>query len=356
LQNSPNRILLTPPQLAADNIKERITCIRSHRERIFNVSVEVRHSKLVCHNYGHGGAGWTFLFGCVEESIRQFEAAITQNPHFQHKDIAVIGAGCYGLLTAIMLKQRGYRCIIRAKESDNLASHNAAGFFFPRPRKSSTDSEKATFYAMGIASYQTYLAIAAGNHPFLKSGAKVIPAYFGLDIDPGFASYHAQDLIAPPEHVIVDFGNGKQYPMMRYDIIHINAQQLMQQLHAHVQALQIPIVCQTVQTFDQLTEPIIFNCAGWGAKQLTNDARLIPVQGHLITLQQQPCPEQLEYLINVKVVMTNADGTQRDELVYYAPKNEGILGITFKRGCDSLTAHDYEFDRLLKRCKDFFGT
>ena len=352
----PSIISLKPPQLAAHNTKEGVTCIRPHRERIFKVSVEFTHEKLICHNYGHGGAGWTFLFGCVPELIQQFEAALEQNPSFKNKPITVIGAGCYGLLTAIMLKQQGHKVTIIAQETNNLASENAAGFFFPRPRKSSTEQEKAIFHAMGIASYKAYLAIAASKHSFIKTGASIIPAYFGLDIDPGFGPYHAQGLIEPPIPITINFGNGKEYPMMRSDIIYINAERLMQQLHARVKELHIPIISQTVDTFDQITEPIIFNCAGWGAKKLTNDPRLVPVQGHLITLQQQSHLDQLEYLINVKVIMTNPDGTQRDELIYYAPKGQGVLGITFKRGCDSLTANTHEFDRLLQRCHDFFGT
>ena len=61
-------------------------------------------------------------------------------------------------------------------------------------------------------------------------------------------------------------------------------------------------------------------------------------------------------MINVKVIQNTPKGTPRDELIYYAPKESGILGITFLRGQDSLTANHHEFDRLLQRCKDFFGT
>ena len=39
-----------------------------------------------------------------------------------------------------------------------------------------------------------------------------------------------------------------------------------------------------------------------GGKKLTHDARIIPVQGHLITLHKQPSMEQLQYMINVKVI------------------------------------------------------
>ncbi len=93
-----------------------------------------------------------------------------------------------------------------------------------------------------------------------------------------------------------------------------------------------------------------------GAKKLTNDARIIPVQGHLITLKNQPSLEQLKYMINVKVVQKNPAGNLRDELIYFAPKDQGILGITFIRGQDSLINNQHEFDRLIERCRNFFGT
>ena len=60
-------------------------------------------------------------------------------------------------------------------------------------------------------------------------------------------------------------------------------------------------------------------------------------------------------MLNVKVVMTDALGNSRDELIYYSPKESGVLGITFIRGKRALLANEHEFDRLLLRCHDFFG-
>ena len=82
---------------------------------------------------------------------------------------------------------------------------------------------------------------------------------------------------------------------------------------------------------------------------------MIPVQGHLMSLKNQKNLSCLEYMINVKVVMVDSFGRTRDKLLYYAPKESGILGITFLRGEDSLTANEHEFYDLLKRSRDFFG-
>ena len=70
----------------------------------------IKNGKLIIHNYGQGGAGWTFLFGCVNESIRLFQQKNINNP------VCIIGAGCYGMLTAINLKLLGYNVKIIAKD------------------------------------------------------------------------------------------------------------------------------------------------------------------------------------------------------------------------------------------------
>lgn len=124
-------VYLTPPQFSHEHIKEKITCVRAHRERLFRLSSEQIREKLVFHNYGQGGAGLTFLFGSVNESMRQFKQQLLENPALKDEPIAVVGAGCYGLLTAIHLVHAGHKVRIIAKETEKTSSANAAGFFFP---------------------------------------------------------------------------------------------------------------------------------------------------------------------------------------------------------------------------------
>ena len=86
------------------------------------------------------------------------------------------------------------QCINVAQEIDGIPSTKAAGFFFPRHRKCSTEQEKAIFQSFGIDSYKTYLQISRGDHPFIHGGSVLLPAYYGLDIDPGFEPYHGEEI------------------------------------------------------------------------------------------------------------------------------------------------------------------
>jgi len=350
-------VVLTPPSVSPDHILEKLVCIRAHRERIFQVSTVMHDRKLICHNYGHGGAGWTFLFGCVNASLRLYNQHCTRLPSLAKEPIAVIGAGCHGLLTALILARQGKQVRIIAQDNTTMIpSYKAAGFFFPRPRKSSTEQERTIFEQFGMESYTLYRQIALGCHPFITRGAQLLPAYYGSDIDPGFDPYIQHGLMEKPETVIIDFGNSKRYQAQAYTAIFIDAVIIMQELHTELAKLSVPIITDTINNFCQISESVIFNCAGKSAGLLAGDTRIVPVQGHLITLQQQPDMSKLNYMINVKVTMRSPQGHLRDELIYYAPKGSGILGITFIRGQDSLTANQHEFDRLLQRSMDFFGT
>lgn len=351
--HKPRTIHLTPPQLSGNHIHEKITCIRPHRERLFRVDTEIINNKLICHNYGQGGAGWTFLFGCVNKSVALFESEIHQNSLYKKKPICVVGAGCYGLLTAILLARAGYTVRIVAKDT-YISSDKAAGFFFPRHRKMSTLEEINIFKDTGMQSYKTYLDIINNKHTFIKAGPRIVPAYYGLDIDPGFGPYIKEGLVNEPERVRIDFGNGKAYDMMEYQIVFINPSQIFAELQGLVQEMDIPTEYRELHNLSDLPEDIIFNCSGMGAKKLAPDPRIIPVQGHLITLKNQSDLSQINYMINTKVTMVDAQGQARDEIIYYAPKGEGVLGITFKRGEGSLDANPHEFDRLTERCKNYF--
>jgi hypothetical protein len=109
LSKYKNRVVnLTPPAISKDTIAQEIVCTRPMRDGCFNISVEPISSKFeskkIINCYGHGGSGWTTLFGSVKKAIELFE---NENPQ-KDVPIRVIGSGCMGLTSAIELTRRGY--------------------------------------------------------------------------------------------------------------------------------------------------------------------------------------------------------------------------------------------------------
>ena len=99
--------------------------IRAHVDRIFRITVCVRPfrpagprleverlgDKVVIHNYGHGGSGWSLSWGSAEAAVGKLMQSAADS-----RKVAVIGCGAIGLTSAIMAQRAGLRVTIYAKE------------------------------------------------------------------------------------------------------------------------------------------------------------------------------------------------------------------------------------------------
>jgi hypothetical protein len=74
----------------------------------------------------------------------------------------------------------------------------------------------------------------------------------------------------------------------------MNTALLMAELHEFIQLHGINIILGKIHTFDELEQEYICNCSGLGAAELLKDKSLVPVQGHLIMLNNQ-LPENMNY-------------------------------------------------------------
>ena len=90
-----------------------------------------------------------------------------------------------------------------------------------------------------------------------------------------------------------------------------------------------------------LSESVVFNCTGLGARDLFGDFELIPVKGQLVVLLPQP---------EVTYDMVG-DG------IYAFPRYDGVLlGGTEQRGVWSLTPDQAEVARVLAAQKRVFAS
>ena len=365
--HEPSVVQLTPPVITRNTILQEVTCTRPMREGRFNISVSQNGNKQVVHCYGHGGSGWTTLFGSVNKAIRLFQS---QTSTSQKNPIRVIGSGCMGLTAAIELTRLGYNVTgISTKELYDLCSWKAAGYFALVSVKTNP-AEQESLNEIGVETFKTYQQINHGIHPYIDSDAvRFLPVYSSSDTATGVEDLELKGLIPPHEDVILDFGSGVRHEkFIKNRTYFLDTTKLMKALTNEVQRLGIPIEIETVEAFENVAEGVIFDCSGLGGKDLNKDENMIPVRGHLILLNEKSGSEHMDYMIYSKVLQND-----EPEYVYMFPKaltvradnTEGsacssTLGGTFISNADYLSEADLkeldakEFQKLLDRTSEFF--
>jgi len=360
-------VQLQPPLITPDTIAQKIVCTRPMREGKFNISIETRDNHTIVNCNGHGGSGWTTLFGWINYALDLFAKTKTD----KNIPIRVIGSGCMGLTAAIELTRAGYNVAgIYTKDRFDLASWRAAGYFGLVSIKTA-DNEQETLNQIGMDTFKTYQSIEQGTHPYISNKAvNNIPVYCSVDTEAGVEDLEARGLIPTREYVTLDFGNGIIHPgYVKYLTYFMNTTTLMRELIAHVERLEIPLVIKEINSYDEIEEPVIFNCAGMGGRELNSDDSMIPVRGHLVTLNEEAGSAHMAYMIYTKVMQ---DGDE--EYIYLFPKNSsvtpentdgvscaGVLGGSFIPHVDKLSVAEQieldnaEFKRMLDRNCLFFN-
>lgn len=353
---------ITPPQLEDAYLGEKILCHRPLREGAPAMFVEDQGAQLVVHNYGHGGSGWTLGPGASQYVVDLLRQKMPEKNYTLTTPITVVGAGALGLFTSFELIQQGFKNIqVVAKAFEALTSHNAGGLLAPVSMNTSLEMQ-SLIDKIGIDAYKFFKMIAQGQHPVLKTGAKITPTYFESRQDSGLEPYVGQ-VMQPAKDVILDFKNGTRRQMVAYDDgIFINTSGLMQALKEFL-TNKVTFVQQNVRMLQDIQTPIIMNCTGLGAKELVNDSKMTPVQGHLILLKNQN-PEDIDYMA-LRYLDTGKTSIGKDikrsfyifpKSTYGAfPRDIGVIGGTFIQDAGPDTPHEEEFRYLLENAKRFYG-
>lgn len=340
-----NVVHLTPPVFNQNTIVSEIACNRPMRIGKFNISTGIVGDKTIVNCLGHGGSGWTTLFGSVHRAIQLFEET---NPS-KETPIRVLGTGCMGLLSAIELHRLGYNVRgITTKELYDIPSWRATGYFALVSVKTSTE-EQENLNRIGLITFQTYQLIESGKHPYLTPDiVRMIPVYCSSDTDSGVDDLEAKGLLPAQEKVTIDFGNGVQYPnFVKHTTYFMDVTKIMKQLSKEVERIGIPVEMKEVQSFDEVEEQVVFNCTGLGGRVLNQDPALVPVRGHLIMLADSAGTEHMNYMIYTK------DPHFKGKYIYMFPKpmtvtskdlegysSQGLLGGTFVQLPEEITEEE----------------
>jgi len=123
-----SRPALVPMRLSPDQLIDLKCCIRPLRAAGPNLGTEVVRDKLVVHNYGHGGSGWSLSWGSAEVAVGKALSVLPDR-------IAVVGCGIIGLTSAVVAQRAGLQVTIYARDPiQRTRSFRASGSFTPGSR------------------------------------------------------------------------------------------------------------------------------------------------------------------------------------------------------------------------------
>lgn len=288
-----------PLQMRADRITRITVCTRPFRAVGPRLEVETVGDKRVVHNYGHGGSGWSLSWG---------SAAIAAGMALDGgvRPIAVIGCGAMGLTTALTLKRAGAPVTIYASERlPHTRSARASGMWTPDSRIADSDRVDPSFAAVwermariAWAEHQTFVGQPGEPVGFMDrysvrdtvAGAPAPPRHPG---DVRFAEYGGVlgDLI-PRGHALTP----EESPFVGTTVrmgswMQFNIAELGRRLMSDFLLEGGRIEQRTFHApseLGELTEPVIVNCTGYGARALFADDSLTPVRGQIAWLPPQP--------------------------------------------------------------------
>jgi D-amino-acid oxidase len=293
---------IVPIRAHVDRIFRITVCLRPFRAAGPRLDVERIADKLIVHNYGHGGSGWSLSWGSADVVVRK---AIEAANGISGKTIAVIGCGALGLTAATTAQRAGFRVTIYAKERPPFVRSSwATGSWTPDSRIALTSAATPDFGALwermartSFSMYQSYLGMPGTpiewtDRYFLtdqdRRSASAPPPQEGHD----WASYHDRIADLTPRSQSLPPGT-HPFPtkfVYRNSSLTFNVADYARQLMNDFQIAGGTIETRefhSPQDVAALPHPIIINCTGYGARQLWSDDSIVPVRGQIAWLIPQ---------------------------------------------------------------------
>jgi D-amino-acid oxidase len=291
---------LVPVRAEVDRIFRITVCLRPFRAAGPRLDVERVGDKTVIHNYGHGGSGWSLSWG--SSSI-----AVEKAMQVGERDVAVIGCGALGLTSAILLLRAGAKVTIYAKERPpDVRSARASGTWSPDSRVALTNSVSPDFPALwetmcrrSFHTYESFLGVAGNpvewtdRYTLSDTNPAETPANSRSEDPLGFAHY--QDRVRDLTPRIQDLPVGSHPFPTRYaqrtSSLTFNVAGYSRQLlnDFFVEGGKIEHVeFHSPSELSQLTQKVVINATGYGARALWHDESIVPVRGQIAWLIPQP--------------------------------------------------------------------
>jgi D-amino-acid oxidase len=287
-----------PVKVDRSRLIRTVVGLRPYRPQGFVVEATSLGDKFLVHNYGHGGAGVTLSWGTSSLAV---DLARDFNLPAAERQFAVLGCGVIGLTTARLIQRRllgaGGSVTIYAKNLPPETTSNVAGGFWS-PTSVYNQQKITTSF-----SNQFHSACVIANRAFQT----LVGAEYGVRWMDTF------ELLSGPAALEDEPAGGAQlYPDIKlhkdakryfgvdyvreYKTMLIDPHLYLNSLVRDFQLAGGKVVVREFKSRDELsnlTEQVVFNCTGLGARDLFDDRNLRPVRGQLEVLLPQP---EIDYI------------------------------------------------------------
>lgn len=321
---------LTPVEIDRDRILRTDICMRPYRPSGFRLEAEQVGDKLLIHNYGHGGGGFTLSWGTASLALDLLQRSSREKP----TRAAVIGCGVIGLSTGLLLGRRGIDVTIYTRDlPPNTTSNLAGANFYPsqvieddrltpafrRQLETACRISHAAFTELvdrpgyGVAWRPQFFLTDVWNEE-VAAGPEIYQMLQDLYPDP--------QLFEPGEHPF------KTRFAFREDSLYIEPPlylaALVEDFRRTGGRIETRLI-RRISELEDLPEEVVFNCTGLGATALTTDSQLTTLPGQQVIVQPQP---DVDYAVI------------GDEGSYMFPRRDGVV-LGYERTLD--------VDELLER-------
>lgn len=292
---------ITPIRADVDRIFRITVCLRPFRAAGPRLDVERVGDKVVVHNYGHGGSGWSLSWGSADVAVRKALDAANGS-----REIAVIGCGALGLTAAITAQRAGFRVTVYAKERPPFVrSSRATGSWTPDSRIALASAAAPDFAAQwesmartSFAMYQSYLGMPGAPVEWTDRYAlsDMTHEERGAQADDGnthgFAHYAERLADITPSSQTIPEGL-HPFPtkyVRRSSSLTFNVADYSRQLMNDFLIAGGRIETREFRAPSEiaaLPQPVVVNCTGYGARQLWSDESIVPIRGQIAWLIPQ---------------------------------------------------------------------
>ncbi len=286
------KIQLAPIRASVNRLFDITCCLRPFRAQGPRLDAETVGHKLVVHNYGHGGSGWSLSWGSAHVVVGK---AMQSSP----KEIAVIGCGALGLTAAITAQQAGAQVTIYARDMlPDTRSARATGSWTPDSRIALADKVSPDFPALweqmariSFHTYRRYLGLPGNpvewTDRYYLSGGDHVGYHPRSPLD--FASYGDRILdITPKSEKRLFAGAAHDFPstseVRRTSLMQFNiADYALHALERFFRRRRKVRACRVQHTrrCRAVEREGIINCTGYGARDLCKDESIVPVRGQI---------------------------------------------------------------------------